>query len=132
MSRKAMVLLLVAILAVHVLLLCLFLATDSAERQLGDTRRELEEENALRSAWDQTQEAASQSAPTAQSVTPKPVETSQADPPKQTTSPAQASTTKPSTASTSASAQTKPATSSIPVVASSDDEKNVPSVPSTT
>ena len=124
MSRKAMILLLVAILAVHVVLLSLFLATDSAEHQLNDTRRELDEENALRSAWDQTQEAASKSAQTAQS-----------DSPKQTTTPAQTSATKPSTASASTSTQTKPATTTttnIPVVASADDEKKVPSVPSTT
>ena len=136
MSRKAMILLLVAILAVHVVLLCLFLATDSAEHQIEDTRRELDEENALRSAWDQTQEAASKTAQTAQAVTtPAAGATSQADQPKQTaTAPAQTSTTKQTTASTSTSAQTKPATTTptIPVVASSDDEKKVPSVPSTT
>ena len=85
MSRKAMILLLVAILAVHVVLLCLFLATDSAEHQIENTRRELDEENALRSAWDQTQEAASKTAQTAQAVTtPAAGATSQADQPKQT------------------------------------------------
>lgn len=136
MSRKAMILLLVAILAVHVVLLCLFLATDSAEHQIENTRRELDEENALRSAWDQTQEAASKTAQTAQAVTtPAAGATSQADQPKQTaTAPAQTSTTKQTTASTSTSTQTKTATTTptIPVVASSDDEKKVPSVPSTT
>ena len=132
MSRKAMVLLLVAILAVHVVLLCLFLATDSAERQLDDTRRELDEENALRSAWDQTQEAASKNARTAQAVTTPAGETAQADQPKQTTTPAQSSTAKPSAASASTPTQAKPATTTTPVAASSDDEKKTPSVPSTT
>jgi len=133
MSRKAMVLLLVAILAVHVVLLCLFLATDSAEHQLSDTRRELEEENALRSAWDQTQEAASKTAQTAQTaVTPRAGETAQTDQPKQTATPAQTSTAKPSTASAATPAQTKPATSATPVVASAEKEKKTPSVPSTT
>ena len=138
MSRKAMILLLVAILAVHVVLLCLFLATDSAEQQLDDTRRKLDEENELLSAWDQTQEAASKTAQTAQAVsTPSAGTASQAGQPKETaaSTPAQASTSKPSTASTSTSAQTKPATTTtptIPVVASTDDEKKVPSVPSTT
>lgn len=49
MSRRAMILLILAIIAVHAVLLGLFLATDSAERQLSETRRELAEENALRS-----------------------------------------------------------------------------------
>ena len=132
MSRKAMILLLAAILAVHVILLCLFLATDSAEHQLVNTQRELDEENALRSAWDQTQEAASQTARTAQAAPAG--ETAQADQPKQTTQ-AQTATTKPSTASSTTSTQTKPATTTTtatPVVASSAEEKKVPSVPSTT
>ena len=133
MSRKAMILLLVAILAVHVVLLSLFLATDSAEQQLDETRRELEEETALRSAWDQTQDAASKNAQTAQAVTTPAGATAQTDQPKQTTTPAQTSTAKPSS-SASTSTQTKPATTttSIPVVASSAEEKKVPSVPSTT
>ena len=133
MSRKAMILLLVAILAVHVVLLSLFLATDSAEQQLDETRRELEEETALRSAWDQTQDAASNNAQTAQAVTIPAGATAQPDQPKQSTTPAQTSTAKPSS-SASTSTQTKPATTttSIPVVASSAEEKKVPSVPSTT
>ena len=49
MSRRAMILLILAIIAVHAVLLGLFLATDSAERQLSETIRELKEENELRS-----------------------------------------------------------------------------------
>ena len=48
MSRRAMILLILAIIAVHAVLLGLFLATDSAERQLSETIRELKEENELR------------------------------------------------------------------------------------
>jgi len=138
MSRKAMILLLVAILAIHVILLCLFLATDSAEQQLDDTRRELDEENALRSAWDQTQEAASKSAQAAQAAvsTPAAGTATQAAQPKETaTTPARASTAKSTSstsASTPASAQTKPAATTTPVVASSAEENKTPSVPSTT
>ncbi|MBR5681030.1 MAG: hypothetical protein IKX19_10300, partial [Clostridia bacterium] len=116
MSRKAMILLLVAILAVHVVLLCLFLATDSAEQQLNDTRRELDEENALRSAWDQTQEAASKSDRTAQSVsTPSAGTATQTVQPKPTASQtATSAATSSAASSTSTSAQTKPATATIP------------------
>ena len=50
MSRRAMIFLILAIAAVHAVLLWLFLATGSAERQLSETLREIEEEeNALRS-----------------------------------------------------------------------------------
>ena len=52
MSRRAMIVLILAIVAVHGVLLGLFLATGSAERELEETRRELEEENALRSAME--------------------------------------------------------------------------------
>ena len=52
MSRRALVILIVAIVAVHVVLLWLIMATGSAERELAETRRELEETNELRSAMD--------------------------------------------------------------------------------
>ena len=52
MSRRAIILLILAIVAVHGVLLGLFLATGSAERELEETRRELAEENALRSAME--------------------------------------------------------------------------------
>ena len=126
MSRKAMILLLLAILAVHAVLLCLFLATGSAERQLTDTRRELEEENALRSAWDQMQETAqtAQQARPAQTVDPAP--STQQKPPTSTASASSAS-------SSSSTAQTKPASSVTTAAASSaKQQEQAPSVPSTT
>ena len=133
MSRKAMILLLVAILAVHIVLLSLFLATDSAEHQLNDTRRELEEENALRSAWDQTQEAASKNDLTAQTVSAQPAGTAaQAGQQSQTATPARTATTKPTTASSSNPTQTQPATTTTQIAVSSGEEKKIPSVPSTT
>ena len=133
MSRKAMILLLVAILAVHIVLLSLFLATDSAEHQLNDTRRELEEENALRSAWDQTQEAASKNDLTAQTVSAQPAGTAaQSGQQSQTATPARTATTKPTTASSSNPTQTKPATTTTQIAVSSGEEKKIPSVPSTT
>ena len=133
MSRKAMILLLVAILAVHIVLLCLFLATDSAEHQLNDTRRKLEEENALRSAWDQTQEAASKNDLTAQTVSAQPAGTAaQSGQQSQTATPARTATTKPTTVSSSNPTQTKPATTTTQIAVSSGEEKKIPSVPSTT
>ena len=133
MSRKAMILLLIAILAVHIVLLSLFLATDSAEHQLNDTRRELEEENALRSAWDQTQEAASKTDLTAQTVSAQPAGTAaQSGQQSQTATPARTATTKPTTASSSNPTQTKPVTTTTQIAVSSGEEKKIPSVPSTT
>lgn len=133
MSRKAMILLLVAILAVHIVLLSLFLATDSAEHQLNDTRRELEEENALRSAWDQTQEAASKNDLTAQTVSAQSAGTAaQSGQQSQTATPARTATTKPTTASSSDPTQTKPVTTTTQIAVSSAEEKKIPSVPSTT
>jgi len=133
MSRKAMILLLVAILAVHIVLLSLFLATDSAEHQLNDTRRELEEENALRSAWDQTQEAASKNDRTAQTVSAQPAGTAaQSGQQSQTATTARTATTKPTTASSSNPTQTKPVTTTTQIAVSSGEEKKIPSVPSTT
>ena len=50
MSRRAMIILILAIVAVHCVLLGLILATGSAERELNETLREIEKENELRSA----------------------------------------------------------------------------------
>jgi len=49
MSRRAMIVLILAIITVHAVLLWLFIATGSAERQISETRREIAEETALRS-----------------------------------------------------------------------------------
>ena len=52
MSRRAMLILILAILAVHGVLLWILVATDSNERQIAETRRQIEEENALHSGMD--------------------------------------------------------------------------------
>ena len=49
MSRRAMVILILAIIAVHAILLWLVVATGSNEQQIAETLRQLEEENSLRS-----------------------------------------------------------------------------------
>ena len=49
MSRRAMIILILAIIAVHGILLWLVVATGSNEQQIAETRRQIEEENALRS-----------------------------------------------------------------------------------
>ena len=106
MSRKAMILLLLAILAVHAALLFLFLATDSAERQLSDARKELEEETELRSAWDQIKQE------TVQSMQSSPLnETAQSSQPKNASGSGTASQPKPAASTTPVS--------TLPVVSSS-------------
>ena len=53
MSRRAMIILLLAIIAAHTgILLWLLAATDSNEKQIADTRRQIEEEKALHSGLD--------------------------------------------------------------------------------
>ena len=129
-----MILLLAAILAIHVVLLCLFLATDSAERELADTKRELDEENALRSAWDQMQdppqESQSGAGDNAATVRQDSAPTSAAS---QTASGSSASGTaslqKPSSSAAASSATAKPGSTALPA---SKEEKPAPSVPSTT
>lgn len=55
MSRRAMMILILAIIAVHGLLLWLLVATDSNEKQIADTRRQIEEENALHADEDEAE-----------------------------------------------------------------------------
>ena len=50
MSRRALAILIIAIVSVHLVLLWLILATSSAERKLAETRRELEETHEMGSA----------------------------------------------------------------------------------
>ena len=52
MSRRAMMILILAIIAIHGILLWLLVATDSAEQELAETRRQLQEELALHSEED--------------------------------------------------------------------------------
>ena len=128
-----MILLLVAILAVHVVLLCLFLATDSAERELADTKRELEEENALRSAWDQMQEN-TQTVPSAQTTSGESASSAASQTASGSSASATASQQKPTSTTTtkpSSTATTKPSSTAAALPASKE-EKPAPSIPSTT
>ena len=52
MSRRAMIILILAIIAVHGILLWMVVATDSNEQQIAETLRQIEEEDALRSEMD--------------------------------------------------------------------------------
>ena len=52
MSRRAMVILILAIIAVHGILLWLLVATDSNEQQIAETRKQIEEEDTIRSEMD--------------------------------------------------------------------------------
>ncbi len=111
MSRRAMIILILAIVAVHGVLLGLFLATGSAERELEETRRELAEENALRSAMEAGEvlpsETQDESAP--EVVQPQP-----------------------SGGQSTASAVLPPTTGDLPAILPETKDKPVPSVPSTT
>ena len=110
MSRRAMIVLILAIVAVHGVLLGLFLATGSAERELEETRRELEEENALRSAMESGEVLPSET---------------QADSAPEVVQP-------PSGGQTTASTVLPPPTGDLPAILPETKDKPVPSVPSTT
>jgi len=111
MSRHAMILLILAIIAVHGILLGLFLATDSAEREIEETLREIEEETAMRSEM-----AGGEVLPSQPDSTPA------VQPP-----PVSESTSSSSTPGTAVSQSSDP-TAGLPAVK----EKPAPSVPSTT
>ena len=118
MSRRAMIILILAIVAVHCVLLGLILATGSAERELSETLQEIEKENELRSALEAemgeilSSDAQTESAPAVQQKNPSGGQT-------------------PSTSSTAASALPQP-TDALPELLPETKEKPVPSVPSTT
>lgn len=110
MSRRAMIFLILAIVAVHGVLLGLFLATGSAERELDEVRRELEEENALRSA----------------------MEAGEVLPYDQLTESVPEVIREPSGGQTAASTVLPPPTGDLPAILPETKDKPVPSVPSTT
>ena len=118
MSRRATILLILAIIAVHAVLLGLFLATDSAERELAETRRELEEENALRSALENGELLL----PPVQEEYVQPEET------QQTTTESGSGKTNTAQQSTTIPPPQKDPVATLPAVK----EKPAPSVPSTT
>ena len=63
MSRRAMILLILAIIAVHGILLWLVVATGSNEQKIADTRKQIKEENALRSELENEVRSAKQTDP---------------------------------------------------------------------
>ena len=117
MSRRAMIILILAIVAVHCVLLGLVLATGSAERELSETLREIQKENELRSALE-TEMSEILSSETQTELEPA------------------VQRQKPSggqTASTASTASTlPPPTGDLPSLLPETKEKPVPSVPSTT
>ena len=135
MSRRAMVILILAIIAVHGILLWLVVATGSNEQKIAETRRLIEEENALRSGADDDVRPFEQADP-APSVQ-KPETGSASSSGKQgggASSQAASTQTKSasSSAQTAASSQAKPGSpgkdplAGLPVVK----DKPIPSVPS--
>ena len=145
MSRRAMILLILAIVAVHGILLWLVVATGSNEQKIAETRKQIAEENALRSEWEDELRTIEQTG--AATVQNPETGTSAGSPASATTTTTQSSTaaTQSSTATTQSSssaqsstaAQTKPGTGTtagndplagLPVVK----DKPAPSVPSAT
>ena len=139
MSRRAMILLILAIIAVHGILLWLVVATGSNEQKIADTRKQIAEENALLSEMEDEIKAVERKDPASTIQEPdtgasavKP-ETGTAQGASAQPKPATAQTSG-STSQTSASAQPKTGTTEkdplagLPTVK----EKPAPSVPSTT
>jgi len=118
MSRRAMIILILAIIAVHGILLWLVVATGSNEQQIAETRRQIEEEDALRSEMDRG-EVLPPSGQTEQASGGKPDASAQTKP---QTAAAQTNTPKPG------GSAWKDPLANLPVVK----DKPVPSVPSTT
>lgn len=131
MSRRAMILLILAIIAVHGILLWLVIATGDNEQQIVETRKQIEEENALHSEADSDVQPAEQATPTP-SVQKQETGASAGKP----DTVAQTQPKPASTAQTTAAAQPKTGISSaendliagLPAVK----DKPAPSVPSTT
>ena len=110
MSRRAMILLILAIVAVHGILLWLVVATGSNEQKIAETRKQIAEENALRSAMESGEVLPSE---TQDESAPEVVQP-------------------PSGGQTTASAGLPPPTGDLPAILPETKDKPVPSVPSTT
>ena len=121
MSRRAMIILIFAIAAVHGILLWLVIATDSNEQQIAETLRQIEEENALRNDDFQDYEEAEP----ASSVLPPETGTSVTKP--DNTNTAQTSAASQGKTGTGTPAEKDPL-AGLPATK----DKPVPSVPSTT
>lgn len=141
MSRRAMILLILAIIAVHGILLWLVVATGSNEQKIADTRKQIEENNALRSEMEneirsieQADPATAVQKPDAGAPTGKP-ETGTAQGASAQPKPATAQTSSGSTSQASSATQPKTGGTAekdplagLPTVK----EKPAPSVPSAT
>lgn len=135
MSRRAMIILILAIIAVHGILLWLVVATGSNEEKIAETRRLIEEENALRSRGDDDVRPFEQADPASSVQNPETGSSSSAGNQGAGAS-SQAASQQPkpasSSAQTAASSQTKPASpekdplAGLPAVK----DKPIPSVPS--
>ena len=132
MSRRAMILLILAIIAVHGILLWLVVATGSNEQKIADTQKQIKEENALRSELENEVRSAEQTdpAPTVQG-------------PETGTTAAQGTSTQPKPTTAQSSSTSQPSTASQPKTGGTTEkdplaglpavkEKPAPSVPSTT
>ena len=138
MSRRAMILLILAIIAVHGILLWLVVATGDNEQKIADTRKQIAEENALLSEMEDEVQSVEQKDST--SVVQKPDSTISTTKLETSTSQSTSTQQKP-TSQTSTSSQTS--TTSQPKTAGTSEkdplaglpaakEKPAPSVPSTT
>jgi len=132
MSRRAMILLILAIIAVHGILLWLVVATGSNEQKIADTQKQIKEENALRSELENEVRSAEQTdpAPTVQG-------------PETGTTAAQGTSTQPKPTTAQPSSTSQSSTASQPKTGGTTEkdplaglpavkEKPAPSVPSTT
>ena len=124
MSRRAMIILILAIVAVHCVLLGLILATGSAEREISETLREIEKENELRSALEAEMGEILPSGPQIESAPAVQQLNSSGGQTASTASTA-------SSVSTASTPQQQP-TERLPDLLPETKEKPIPSVPSTT
>ena len=139
MSRRAMILLILAIIAVHGILLWLVVATGDNEQKIADTRKQIEEENALLSEMENEALSAEQKNP-APAVQKPDTETSAAKP---ETGTAQGASAQPKTTAAQLSTTSQASASSQPKTGGTTEkdplaglpaakEKPAPSIPSTT
>ena len=133
MSRRAMILLILAIVGIHGILLWLVVATGSNEKQIAETLRQIKEENDLRSEMENEVRSIEQTDP--ETDVRKPETGASAAGPETGAAQGTSAQPKPATAQTSTSTQPKTGGTTekdpladLPAVK----EKPVPSVPSAT
>ena len=134
MSRRAMILLILAIIAVHGVLLWLFVATGSNEKQIEETRRQIAEENALLSEMDNDARPIGQTDPSP--AVQGPETGASAGKPDTAAAQGTSSQTKPGASSQTSSASSQPKNAVVGKDPLADlpagKEKPAPSVPSAT